>query len=365
MSVPRALATVLAAFDDLAPVAPEALPLAETVGFALAEVLRVPRAIPESVVALRPGWAVSSRALVGASPYAPVPLIAPRLLGVGDRLPAGADALLAPDALSADAPEATAEAAPGEGLRRAGADAAAGDTLAEAGGRVTPALAGIAAALGLAHLSVRRPLVRVVGPEGAAATLLAAACRAAGARVEAGGDATGDLTLQVLQTEPAREALARELGAGLVAGRTALRPGGEMLLAGRSERRPEQRPERRPVVGVADRPEAALAAHLALVAPLLARLSGAAAVAVAIASTASPQPLGRKIASRVGLTELVLLRRVGDAWEPLAVGDPTLTALARAEAWLLLPPESEGFPAGATIAPFPLSHPGEGSGATG
>lgn len=339
MSVPRPVAAVLAAFADLAPVAPDSLPLAEAAGLALAEPLRVAEALPNRATALRPGWAVSSRDLVGASPYAPVTLVSPSLLGVGDPLPSGTDALLPPEALSAEG-EVTAEVVPGDGLRRAGADAAAGAVLAEAGARVGPTLVGVAAALGMVALPVRRPRVRLVAPAGAAGRLLAAACRAAGAHVETEGGV--DLVVEVLRTEAERAALAARLGAGLVAGRVALRPGGEMLVAGLAEGHP--------VIAVADRPEAALAAYLLLIAPLLARLSGSPHAPRA----ASPRPLARKLASRVGLTELALLRAVDAAWEPVAVGEATLSALGRAEAWLPLPPESEGLPAGAPVAPYLL-----------
>ena len=48
-------------------------------------------------------------------------------------------------------------------------------------------------------------------------------------------------------------------------------------------------------------------------------------------------PLARKIASSVGIAEIVLLEREDGAWMPLAVGDMSLDAIARADAWLLVP----------------------------
>ena len=48
-------------------------------------------------------------------------------------------------------------------------------------------------------------------------------------------------------------------------------------------------------------------------------------------------PLARKIASSVGIAEIVLLERKQGAWMPLAVGELSLEAIARAEAWLVVP----------------------------
>jgi hypothetical protein len=47
------------------------------------------------------------------------------------------------------------------------------------------------------------------------------------------------------------------------------------------------------------------------------------------------------------MADVVLLAREEDAWLPLSVGELSLRALARADAWMLVPGNSEGFPAGA------------------
>ena len=60
-------------------------------------------------------------------------------------------------------------------------------------------------------------------------------------------------------------------------------------------------------------------------------------------------PLLRKIASSVGIAEIVLLNRDEDGWLPVAVGEWSLQAIARAEAWLAVPGGSEGFAAGAAV----------------
>ena len=56
-----------------------------------------------------------------------------------------------------------------------------------------------------------------------------------------------------------------------------------------------------------------------------------------------------KIASHVGLAEIVLLERKQDMWIPLAVGELSLDAIARAEAWLVVSGGSEGFAAGSAV----------------
>ncbi len=87
-------------------------------------------------------------------------------------------------------------------------------------------------------------------------------------------------------------------------------------------------------------PDQALAAWWTLALPVLDRLSGR-----------RPRktvnlPLARKIASSVGIAEIVLLERKQDIWVTLAVGELSLDAIARAEAWLVVSGGSEGFAAG-------------------
>jgi molybdopterin biosynthesis enzyme len=95
-------------------------------------------------------------------------------------------------------------------------------------------------------------------------------------------------------------------------------------------------------------PDQALAAWWTLALPVLDRLSGR-----------RPRktvnlPLARKIASSVGIAEIVLLERKQDRWIPLAVGEFSLDAIARAEAWLVVSGGSEGFAAGAPVDAYML-----------
>jgi molybdopterin molybdotransferase len=64
---------------------------------------------------------------------------------------------------------------------------------------------------------------------------------------------------------------------------------------------------------------------------------------------ATPVRLVRKIASSVGVAEVVLVRRSRDGVEPIAAGCFPLHTLAQADGWVLIAPEREGFPPGATV----------------
>jgi len=95
-------------------------------------------------------------------------------------------------------------------------------------------------------------------------------------------------------------------------------------------------------------PDHAFAAWWTLALPVLDRLSGR-----------RPRktlnlPLARKIASSVGIAEIVLLERKQGAWVTLAVGGLSLDAIARAEAWLAVPGGAEGFAAGAGVDAYML-----------
>ena len=98
-----------------------------------------------------------------------------------------------------------------------------------------------------------------------------------------------------------------------------------------------------PVVVLPGVPTEAIAAWWTLACPALDRLSGR------LPREPLGLPLLRKIASGVGVAEVVLLERKGGAWAPLASGEFSLQAIARADAWLAVPAGSEGFAAGATV----------------
>ena len=63
--------------------------------------------------------------------------------------------------------------------------------------------------------------------------------------------------------------------------------------------------------------------------------------------------LSRKVASPLGLAEVVPVRVRYGAAEPLASGYWPLAAIAQADGWILVPPDSEGYPAGAEVVVRP------------
>src|SRR5207237_2261510 len=107
----------------------------------------------------------------------------------------------------------------------------------------------------------------------------------------------------------------------------------------------------RPVLMLPGRLDAALAIWLVAGERLLDRLTGLGA-----REEATPVRLARKVVSTVGLAEVVAVGHCEGGVEPLASAYFPLQSLARSAGWILIPPESDGFPAGTAVAlrPFPL-----------
>jgi len=347
-----ALAALLKGLDPLTPVE---LPLSEAAGcIAAGNPLLAPR--PSCDVAAADGWALCANDLVGASSYSPLPLAtAPAWVDAGDAMPAGCDCVLDADAVEVSGPlvQVLAEGVPGQGIRRAGSDIDGRTPAAAEGNPLCPAALLLARAAGLDRLSVRRPRLRIVNVSGATLTmhLIADIARAAGLDVqtseagardagsiaEAFGAPTCDLLLTtggsgIGRKDAAVTALAQH--GDVIAHGLALQPGRTAAIG---------RLGTVPVVALPGSPDHALAVWLALVLPLVDRLSAR------LPRRQLALPLARKIASSVGIAEMVLLAEEHHAWVPLAVGEWPLQAMARADAWLLVPASHEGFAAGAPV----------------
>jgi molybdopterin biosynthesis enzyme len=362
------LSEIEAAIDRLAsPLRPRLLPLAEAAGRVVAADIRASATLPTAAIALRDGWAVRADLVADAGPYAPVPLMPrPTWVDVGALMPAGTDAVLPPDAmgLSGGLEEALASVSPGEGTLAAAADTAPGDLLCAAGALLRPLDLAVLRAAGLAELAVRVPRVAVViaraditaqddlvGPwlaallaAGGAVPLLLRTADAADALRHACLDEHVDLVVAVGGTGEGRDdgtvRLLARLGRLDLHG-MGIQPGSTAALGAVGPR---------PVLLLPGRLDAALAAWLLVGRLLLARLTGAGAH-----PRSREGRLARKIVSTVGLAEAVLVRAGPDGIEPLAAGSFPLRALAAADAWVRVPPESEGYPAGATVTLEPLS----------
>ncbi|MBR0698228.1 molybdopterin-binding protein [Bradyrhizobium lablabi] len=362
--LPASLTPLEVALDavlrGLGPVAPIELPLAEALNCIAAD-MPPPGPHPPRDLAASDGWAMRSGDLVGASSYAPVPLtVPPAWVEAGEAMPDGTDCVVDADALdtSGPLPQVLAEAIPGQGVRRAGSDIAEGRAVTETGRRVLPRDLLRARAAGLETLSVRRPRLHLLNvPAGEiTAGFIAEVARVAGAEVvrsEAPGrdvaaiagalDVRGcDLVITIGGSGVGRADATVTALAGrgeVLAHGIALQPGRTAAVA---------RIDATPVVALPGAPDQAFAAWCAIALPVLDRLSGSRA------RKTLALPLTRKVASSVGLAEVVLLERRQGTWAPLAVGELSLDAIARAEAWLVVPGDSEGFAADALVDAYML-----------
>jgi molybdopterin biosynthesis enzyme len=208
------------------------------------------------------------------------------------------------------------------------------------------------------RLTVRRPRLRIVNIPGdiVTADLIAESARAAGAEIVSspatGRDAASiaaaldtsacDLLLTVGgsgvgRTDATVKALA--VRGEILAHGIALQPGRTSAVA---------RIGNTPVVALPGAPDQAFAAWWTLALPALDHLSSRRP------RTTLNLPLAQKIASSVGIAEIVLLERNQGAWTTLALGELSLDAIARAEAWLAVSGGSEGFAAGTPVDAYML-----------
>jgi molybdopterin biosynthesis enzyme len=353
---------VIAAIDAAAkPVAIQHAAVAAALGGVLAADVVAARPLPVQAVALRDGWAVASESIADAGSYAPAPLPQAAWIEAGEPMPSGVDAVAAADAVTVRAGVAQAQApvAPGEGVLPAGGDAVGGATLLRHGQLLLHAQAALLAAAGVENVSIRKPQIRIVKARAAGDAIIDGAVACVGAAVaRAGGyapacglplaraltDDGADAVVVIGGTGSGRnDATVRTLAAAgqVIAHGIALQPGETAafgIAAGR------------PVLALPGRLDAAWAVWHVLGRHLTARLSGA----------LEPQPgraarLTHKIASAIGVTELIPVRCEGSSATPIASGYVPLAVLAQADAWVLVRPESEGYPAGSEVVlrPFP------------
>jgi molybdopterin biosynthesis enzyme len=357
-------AALAALLERVKPVGPIELPLAEALGCVAADV-PPPKARPPCDVAVRDGWALASGDLVGASSYSPLPLsAAPRWVDAGEALPSGCDCVVDADCVDQAGPafQVVAEARPGEGVRRKGEDIAEGSSLGDfiSGRWIRPLDLLLARLAGFDRLRVRRPRLRIIdipasSGEMATAQLITETARAAGTHTICARAAGRDRQSVASALESGDCDMLITIG-GSGVGRndatiTALASRGEVIAHGIA-----LEPGRTAAIGKIENvpvialPGAPDAAWWALALPSLDRL------AWLWPRDRLTLPLERKIASSVGIAEIVLLKHLEQSWIPLAVGDLSLATIARADAFFVVPGGSEGFAAGTLVEAYELRH---------
>lgn len=348
------LQDVLARIDALVkPVAAQRIDdLTSALGHIVAEDVTAGPPLPMTAIALRDGWALPSHLTIDAGSYAPVSVPTAIRLDVGQMLPTNFDSVAPLDAVIAcdGETQVLAQVTPAEGVLPAGGDAPAGIVLIHAGERLDASRFALLAALDIRQANVRVPRLSLtrahsrpdrvldsviacisdaIGQAGAVVTTAGAYDRLEHALKQTDFDAL----VVVGGTGCGREDKAVETlvcvgtvhvhGVGLIpAETTAFGTIGP-----------------RPVLLLPGRLDAALAAWHVLGRAILTRLTGHAEP-----PCLRTAKLTRKVSSKPGLAELVPVRCEGSLATPLGSGYLPISALCRANGWILIPPESEGQP---------------------
>jgi molybdopterin molybdotransferase len=333
--------------------------LAQGPGCTLAEDVVAPL-LPPAPIALRDGYAVDAAAIADANSQAPVQFAAmPRRVDVGEAMPAGTDAVLPLDAVTwrGDRAEAIAAAAPGEGVLAAGGDGTERIPLRRAGQRLRAVDLALMAAAGISHAMLRAPRVCLAcgsatrtAPIEAALTLLARVGWAAGAEMLDSSRKPG--LLDAALTDDHVDAVIAVGGTGSGRQDTAVQTLARLghvevhgIAVSPGETAAFGFVGTRPVLLVPGRLDAALAIWLLIGRHLLAKLAGG-----GVEDIPAVMPLKRKVASAIGLTEVVPVICAGGMAEPLASGYLSFESLTRSDGWIVIPADSEGFAAGTPIA---------------
>ena len=357
------LADVLRRIGEcVAPVIPRDMRAAAALGATLAQDIVAADRRPTEPLALIDGWAVLAETTTDAGGYAPVMLPDVREIAVGEMLPGDSDAVAPLEAVTWRGGEGEVHAGvtAGEGVLMPGTDAGAGEMLRRAGHRLRAIDVAAMQALGIVGARARKPRVRVArGGRGRDDIADAASDWLAYAIAADGGEPV------VSRPGPAADALLSAGGVDAVvmvggtgAGRRddivhALTRIGTVEAHGIAVSPGETAAfgvaASRPVLLVPGRLDAAVAMWMLIGRTMLARLRGG------IENDSSREGvLAGKVASTVGLAELVLVRCVPDGVEPLASKYLPLATLTQADGWIVIPAESEGLPPGAQVTVRPL-----------
>jgi molybdopterin molybdotransferase len=341
------------------PMAPRDIAVADAAGRELAADVTALHDLPMTAIVLRDGYAVASETTADAGGYTPVLLPAVHRVGAGDPLPSGTDAVAMPDAvaLQGDRVEIQAQVTPGAGVLPPQGDVRAGTVLLKAGARLRAIDVAVLSVAGIERVPIRAPRILLLRATAnadavldAASAMIARVIAADGAELMRADEAArNDLTTDMEHADADAIVVIGGSGSGAAdrsvhtlarVGRVeahgiAIAPG-ETAAFGHIGARP--------VLILPGRIDAALAIWLVLGRPMLAKLGGS-----AVAEPTFTARLTRKLASNLGLTEVVPVRMQPSGAEPIASGYLPLSSLAQADGWILITADSEGYPPGAEV----------------
>ncbi len=388
-------ATVEAALDwldqQLAPLAAEAVPLSAAAGRVLVEDVRSDFDVPGFPRSMMDGYAVRAADTSGASPYNRLPLTivgqvlpgctfdgtvnegqAVRIM-TGAPMPSGTDAVLPAEKVDTEGQRLYAldELSPGKHVGRRGEDIAAGTTVLRAGRCLRPQDIGVLSSIGVGEVHVvRRPRVRIVvtGNE-----LLPPGSKPAGCRiVDANSPMLAALAARdggiafnpgIVPDEPdvILAALRDEADVTLVSGGSSvgqedhapslLAQHGELAIHGIAMRPSSPagmgRLDQRLVFLLPGNPVSCLCAYDFFAGRAIRALGGRSRDwpyrKVAL-------PLRRKLVSTIGRVDYARVKLIDGGVEPLAIsGASVLSSTTRADGFVIIPGDSEGFPAGTNV----------------
>lgn len=387
-----------------APLAPERVPLLEASGRVLAEEVTSPIDVPSFDRAMMDGYAVRAEDSAGASPYNRLPL---RVIGqsmpgrpfsgsiaageavaimTGAPIPAGADAVLPAERVEtpsdtdhAETPQriyALGEVSPRKHIGRRGEDITAGQTVLGSLRRLRPQDLGVLSSIGCKTVPVvRSPRVAIV--------LTGSELLPAGTAVPSGAakiaDANGPMLVAlvhrdggqaeypgILPDEPEAilQAMRQPVEVVLVSGGSSvgaedhapnlLKQHGELVFHGMAMRPSSPtglgRLGDRLVALLPGNPVSCLCAYDFFAGRLIRRLAGRPA---AWPYRRLRLPLVRKAVSAVGRTDYLRVKVTPEGVEPLAVaGASILSSTTRADGFVVIPPDSEGYPPGRDVDVF-------------
>ena len=248
-------------------------------------------------------------------------------VSIGGSLPAGTDAVLDHHAVNriGGMMEITAQVSPGEQVRMAGHDVAKGAVMIPAGTVVSPQHRLACDVLSIKSMDVWRCALAITPHDDPARQWLSDQVRAWGCSVD---------------DHPAGRMMVIDWMSDGVA-QVALLPGAGIGVS--LDHNP-------PVLHCPPRFDCAVALAFAILLPVI-------AARTTRRVQTQPYSLQRKLPSRIGMSELVLLKTDGKNAYPFGAGEVTLESLLQADAFAMIPAASEGYAAGEIMSATLLSAP--------